>query len=103
MSYKDKEKQKKAQHESYLRRKDRILLNNKKKRMERTNFLDEYKSKKGCKICGENRAPCLVFHHPDDNKHEKYGISQMRLLKEETILKEIEKCDVLCSNCHAIL
>lgn len=57
-----------------------------------------------CSVCGENRLPVLDFHHRDPNEKEgsisslvNDGSSKSR------VLKEIEKCDVLCSNCHRML
>jgi hypothetical protein len=61
---------------------------------------DDYKSKLSCKECGENHPACLDFHHRDPSSkefavsvgYEKYG--------KKRLLNEIEKCDVLCANCH---
>jgi len=69
-----------------------------KRRMKKA---EEYiqKIKKKCEFCPENDIACLVFHHV--NKHEKeYEISRMKALSLKTIQKEIDKCIVLCSNCH---
>ena len=59
-----------------------------------------YKSTLSCIKCGENEACCLEFHHINpDNK--AFNISEkVRSLKWKTLLEEIEKCVVLCSNCH---
>lgn len=61
----------------------------------------EYKEALCCTICGEDHPACLDFHHRDPNEKEmeistalSYGWSK------ERILVEIEKCDILCSNCH---
>jgi len=64
-------------------------------------WYDEYKSSLRCSRCPENHPSCLEFHHLDPNEKEG-GISEMlkRRLDKEIILKEIEKCIVLCSNCH---
>ena len=55
---------------------------------------------KGCRKCGETRYYVLDFHHR--NPAEKVGtISHMvKSSSYEKVLKEVEKCDVLCSNCH---
>ena len=54
----------------------------------------------GCRKCGEKRPYVLDFHHriPTD---KVYTISH--LIKsggEEKLREELEKCDVLCANCH---
>ena len=53
-----------------------------------------------CEKCGycKNLA-ALGFHHKDPSKKE-FRISRT-LWKREKILKELEKCDLLCHNCHA--
>ncbi len=57
--------------------------------------------KKHCRICKENHPACLDFHHRDP-KSKTRKISDMVLFGwgKERILKELRKCDVLCSNCH---
>lgn len=42
----------------------------------------------------------LVFHHRDPSKKE-FSISSPNFHKWEDVIKELEKCDLLCSNCHA--
>lgn len=61
--------------------------------------VNEYKSSHGCKRCGDTRFYILDFHHPDPNQKD-FNISDKMRAKFETILEEIEKCDVLCANCH---
>ena len=61
----------------------------------------EFKKTLCCKNCNENDPIVLEFHHrnPDTKlfnicKHIYNGTSVIK------VLSEIEKCDVLCSNCH---
>jgi len=36
-----------------------------------------------------------------DHKHDKkYNVSAMHTLSLELLIKEIEKCEVRCANCH---
>jgi hypothetical protein len=44
---------------------------------------------------------CYDFHHRDKTSKE-YGWGQLKNKSEEIIRAEIEKCDLLCSNCHRI-
>ena len=56
-----------------------------------------------CKICGFNHPAALDFHHI--NPKEKFKtVSDLKWsgCSHETFIAEIEKCDVLCSNCHRI-
>jgi hypothetical protein len=75
-----------------IRAKERVIRNKK--------FLREYKLSIGCKLCGYNKTyHALEFHHVDGND-KKYNVSLMRTLSIETVMKEIEKCIVVCANCH---
>jgi hypothetical protein len=56
-----------------------------------------------CKNCGESDLSCLVFHHKNP-KEKSFTLSQnWSCCKEELIQKEVEKCEILCSNCHSKL
>lgn len=53
-----------------------------------------------CQKCGYNKSrKALVFHHRDPStKH--FTIAWAWHLSWQKIQEEIEKCDLLCSNCH---
>ena len=58
----------------------------------------------GCASCGYREcAQALQYHHPDNNKENNIArmVTQGRALIN--ILNEIEKCVLLCANCHAEL
>lgn len=62
----------------------------------------KYKGGK-CIRCGYDKCPgALVFHHPDPNKKDfaisEKGISYQSL---EKIKPELDKCLLVCSNCHS--
>lgn len=57
-----------------------------------------------CSKCGFDHPAALDFHHVDPNEKE-FNISLSKSAyknNKEGLLKEIEKCIVLCSNCHRI-
>lgn len=62
---------------------------------------DEFKKTQKCAVCGETRPYVLDFHHinPEDKSH---SISDMVSTgySLKAIMKEVEKCEVLCANCH---
>lgn len=61
----------------------------------------EYKKELKCNRCDNGDYRVLEFHHINDNK--EFNISEMlRGHSFENILKEIEKCEILCANCHRI-
>lgn len=51
-----------------------------------------------CQLCGYNRClDALEFHHIDPSQKE---FSICDYVSFERFLKEIEKCQLLCANCH---
>ena len=63
-------------------------------------FLQQYKMEKGCSVCGYNEiAQALEFDHIDRSK-KKFGMNKAYKYKWPTIMEELEKCVVLCANCH---
>ncbi len=79
--------------EARIERKDR-------RRNEIRRWLYTYKERRcECSRCGEERPPCLDFHHPDEKEQ---GISTMVVdgYSKASIREEIDRCIVLCANCH---
>ena len=106
MPYKDPVKQKESQHQHYLDNKNKYQASHKKAiktfQRRRRQWLMELKEAVGCK-CGEKRGPCLVFHHRDSEEKEHcIGSLYARGMSKQIILKELEKCDVMCANCHQL-
>lgn len=64
-------------------------------------LLDNIKQEKCCAVCNENCSCCLVFHHI--NPDEKIEcLSKLANTKNvQSVVLEINKCVVLCTNCHA--
>lgn len=74
------------------------------KRKEISNKVQEYKADKGCKLCQEKHPACLTFHHVDPTIKTNTVSNFIRNRRtEEAIFEEIEKCEVMCLNCHAKL
>lgn len=62
-------------------------------------FLAEYKTAKGCTDCGYNtHHSALDFDHVRGEK--EINVSLAKSIEQAKI--EIEKCEVVCSNCHRI-
>ncbi|MCU4743177.1 homing endonuclease associated repeat-containing protein [Natronoglomus mannanivorans] len=55
----------------------------------------------GCTRCDETNPVCLDFHHVDEEEKEM-AVGKMIAFgyAKERIEDEIEKCIVLCANCH---
>ena len=62
-------------------------------------YVSEYLKTHSCKDCGLDNAVVLQFDHMHDKIRT---ISEMitRNVSLDTLKKEIEKCEVRCSNCH---
>ena len=57
----------------------------------------------GCQICGYSKCnQALHFHHLDP-KQKEFKISKANRKSLPKILEEIEKCILVCANCHAEL
>lgn len=64
--------------------------------------LQEYKVKAGCVDCGYNsNAFALEFDHLPGSTKVK-TVASMMWSSWAVIWAEVEKCEVVCANCHAI-
>lgn len=71
------------------------------KYQERKNTVDELKLNCKCAKCGDGRSYVLDFHHINPNiKSDTVARMVSNRNRMEDIQKEIDKCIVLCSNCH---
>ncbi len=64
-------------------------------------FLDGYKTAHGCRDCGISNPVVLAFHHRDPSTKE-FVVANGKTKPMARIIQEIEKCDVICANCHLI-
>lgn len=95
-----KDCKKKANSLHYKENKSKYLANNAEFKAKRTADLGAIKEDKGCLVCGERHACCLDSHHLNPNEKE-FGIASSYTLSWERLMTEIDKCVVLCKNCHA--
>lgn len=64
-----------------------------------TEYLNSIKSN-GCQKCGDKRLYVLDFHHIDPTQKDN-TINHMRKSSSlENLISEVDKCIVLCANCH---
>jgi hypothetical protein len=68
---------------------------NKNTRFKRNKILEELKQE-GCVKCGDKRHYVIDFHHLDPSKKD-IAMSDGSI---KQIMKEKDKCILLCSNCH---
>jgi hypothetical protein len=97
------EKQRKRRDNPEYRDEERLknYIHQKQKKEKLFEFVNAYKAAKGCCVCGDKDPIVLDFHHLDPSKKKDsiaLLINQRKPL--ETVMKEIEKCVVICSNDH---
>jgi len=71
-------------------------------RKDRTALMQRIKAERGCLYCGTCHPLVLDFHHrnPAD---KSFTISQIPTTNIPKLLAEVEKCDVVCRNCHMLV
>lgn len=87
-------------HKSYLKHQQKIYIRNKNSRFEKRQWLQEYKLGKSCIRCGESHPACLSFHHKRGMIKLGDISNLINSLSLENIIKEIEKCEIICPNYH---
>ena len=82
---------------------NRVNKNNKRKLVlqERKRLAVEHKGG-SCEDCGGVYPLCVYDFHHVDPKTKDYDPSQAAAISVETMFKELDKCVLLCSNCHRI-
>ena len=107
MAYKSKIAQADASKRHYEKNKQKIkersFLRNEKQRDKNKRYVNEIKSKSECVDCGENNPLVLDFDHVKGDK--VMAVSDMigSAYSLAAIQREIEKCEVRCSNCHRVV
>lgn len=67
-------------------------------------MINGIKEDAGCRDCGEKHPACLQFHHKDPTtKLFRINIAVAQKKPLRLIMEEIQKCEILCANCHAKL
>lgn len=78
---------------------EKVSINRDKNKKLNRDFVFDYLKNNPCKMCGESDILVLEFDHLDNKKN---NISEMISGGHslDSLKKEIEKCQVLCANCH---
>jgi hypothetical protein len=83
------------------RRIERARASKKKLEKELRAYIWDLKCKSECLRCGFAHPAALQFHHRDPSQKEK-PIGRAKFTSLKKLIIEIEKCDIICSNCHHI-
>lgn len=83
----------------YKNHQHRIAVKERRRRSLHTWFYELKRDEYECTRCGEDRPPTLDFHHPDQ---KELSVSEMVNdgYSKASIREEIDRCLVLCANCH---
>jgi len=79
--------------------KKNAVKNKKKYSLENITFIMEYYKTHPCVDCGESDPACLDFDHVSGVKLANLSL-MIHTYSLKSIIKEIEKCEVRCANCH---
>jgi len=88
-----------AQYYHYNKDDDKQVQYNRDVRHRNYDFINKVKDERSCFVCDEDYNACLVFHHLLD---KEYAIPNMASNGHSlnSIVEEINKCVILCANCH---
>src|SRR5437870_1590472 len=85
----------------YYRNREALGVARRRRKIDVRQFIQAYKAALACLDCGEAHPATLDFHHLDPSEKErslgdigKYGWSRAK------VLAKIDKCVILCANCH---
>jgi hypothetical protein len=65
-------------------------------------ILDELKSSIPCLDCGGTFAPCQMDLDHTDSSAKSCNVSQLMNRPTELLVAELEKCHLVCANCHRV-
>ena len=98
-----REYQRTYQRSWHQRHKEKRLARMYEKKAATYDYVQAIKSQLRCADCGERHPATLQFHHVNsEDKQFNIADAVRDGISLDRIKKEIEKCIVLCANCHAI-
>lgn len=84
----------------YENNRESVIAQVRKRSQDNVDRFQAWKSTLSCTMCSESDAVCLDFHHVEP-AHKDFGIGNaVPSMSWKQLMKEIEKCIVVCSNCH---
>lgn len=86
----------------YHKNKGQGKLHFERRRAEQQKLMFEYFYNNPCVDCGNTDIRTLQFDHVSDNKEHDIGIMMRGHMNWDKILNEMQKCEVVCANCHCI-
>ena len=106
MAYKNKKDQAAASKRHYEANKTtvkkRTKKRNKSQKQKNKEYVNAVKELTGCVDCGETNPLVLDFDHVIGEKIMNISDMSRTSYSRETLMNEIDKCEVRCANCHRI-
>ena len=83
--------------------KEKATLSNIKYISRNRDWVSEFKQDKPCADCGNTYHPCAMdFDHINDDKIDSISKMMNQAVSIDTIISEIQKCELVCAVCHRI-
>lgn len=101
MAYKNIEDSRAAIRRHYYANKEKYLEKNRKRREKLKTFVRDLKEASPCKDCGEKYPYYVMDFDHLENKEGLIGRFANNL-HEAALRKELEKCELVCANCHRV-
>lgn len=84
------------------KRKKDIRTNSRRRNLNTLKWKNELTSTKGCADCGVTDFRVLDFDHVSDDKVDNISSMIRAGRSRSMIIDEMNKCEVVCANCHRI-
>ena len=98
---KNQERRRESRRKWYHNNKEKSCSKIKQRKKEIKEWFSNYKTNLKCEICSENHPATIQFHHIDPKEKElEISLAINNGWSINKILSEINKCQVLCANCH---
>lgn len=89
----------KIRYANSISRQNAVKTRSEQQKEENQNIVNLRKSC-GCQKCGEKRLYLMEFHHINAEDKINNIAHMIKSASKETLIAELDKCLVLCANCH---
>ena len=98
-----REKQKEAARKHYANNKKKVMAKVQAYKVKKKKEWWDYKKSLSCVKCGASHPAIIDFHHIDKHDPTKQKVHKLvQCGRYAAAYEEIEKCLILCANCHRI-
>lgn len=94
--------QKAANRKSYEKNKTKVMARNKAVRQQQRAAILEHKHNTPCTDCKKIFHPYIMEFDHRDADTKRFSIGRTGRRSNPTIQDELEKCDLVCANCHKL-